>query len=177
MKNLTDAELVMLACEKSGMSSQAFAELYSRYQGKLKAYILSLTSYDRSIADDILQITFESAWSRIHQLKNPNQFFQWTVTIARNKTYDFVKSIKVVEQIEDWMTEDFVDNSFNIEYQNDLEKMLVSLSKEEREVTVMKAVLGFSFDEIAEQLSLSLSATKMRYYRALEKMKKSTKTV
>ncbi|MEI8648689.1 sigma factor-like helix-turn-helix DNA-binding protein [Paraglaciecola sp. Hal342] len=35
----------------------------------------------------------------------------------------------------------------------------------------MKAVLECSFEEISSQLGLALSASKMRYYRALDRLK------
>jgi RNA polymerase sigma-70 factor (ECF subfamily) len=51
------------------------------------------------------------------------------------------------------------------------EQILSTLDPIDREIVVMKAVLEYSLEEIATQLSLKLSATKMRYYRALDKLK------
>ena len=49
--------------------------------------------------------------------------------------------------------------------------MLKELAAEDKAVVCLKILEDMEFQEIAEITGLSVSATKMRYYRALEKVK------
>lgn len=170
MKHLTDAALVVLA--KTG-SSPAFSELCLRYQHKLSCYIRAQTRYDESLAEDVVQDAFVKAWRKLYSLKEDDKFFQWMVSICRNISIDYVRD----KQRTDDLLEIFnihEEETVDVEYLGDMDKLLIQLNDEEREITVMKAILEFSFDEIAEILNISVSASKMRYYRSIDKLKTLT---
>ncbi|MFY0640065.1 MAG: RNA polymerase sigma factor [Bermanella sp.] len=167
---LSDTELIALLTPKNAQSSSAYAELCSRYQNKLAAYLRLNNTIDGDTIDDILQDTFLTAWNKITQLDDHSKFFSWLLTIARNRLMDFFREQKKIKDYSQWFEQ---QNSDDLQYemrhdQSDLEKLLVHLAPEDREIVLLKAVLELSFDEICDMSKLSLSAVKMRYYRALE---------
>ena len=172
MQHLTDIQLVKRTLQRRGDASLAFAKLYGRYQAKIAAYIAAKVSYNPSLVDDVLQDTFMTAWHKLEQLKEHDKFFPWVVTIARNTAMDVLREKKRVDDISHLLNQE--EPETETEEELDLgatEKMLVNLDPVDREIVVMKAVLECSFEEISAQLGLALSASKMRYYRALDKVK------
>ena len=167
---LNDAELIAFLIPKKKQSSSAYAELCSRYQNKLAAYLRLNNTIDGDTIDDILQDTFLTAWNKITQLDDHNKFFSWLLTIARNRLMDFFREQKKINDYSQWFEQQHQDEQqYEMRHdQSDLEKLLIHLTPEDREIILLKAVLELSFEEICEVSELSLSAAKMRYYRALE---------
>lgn len=163
--------LVAAVRAQSPESSVAFSELFGRYRNKIWRYVHSITSFDQSLIEEIVQDTFLKAWKSIDSLKETDRFFQWVVTIARNETYSHIRVEKRYQAFEEWAEEagsaQSIDDIDNADEKNFL---LNHLSREDAEVVMMKAVLEFSFDEIAGNLNIGKSAAKMKYYRAIEKL-------
>lgn len=174
---LSDTKLIALLTPKNAQSSSAYAELCSRYQNKLAAYLRLSNTIDSDTIDDVLQDTFLTAWNKITQLDDPSKFFSWLLTIARNRLMDFFREQKKFNDYAQWFEQHHSDD---LQYemghdQSDLEKLLVHLAPQDREIVLLKAVLELSFDEICEVSTLSLSAVKMRYYRALDTLSNQSK--
>jgi RNA polymerase sigma-70 factor (ECF subfamily) len=167
---LSDAELIGFLIPKKNQSSSAYAELCSRYQNKLAAYLRLNNTIDADTINDILQDTFLSAWNKIEQLDDHNKFFSWILTIARNRLMDHFREQKKINEYTLWFEQQHQEVAqYEMQHdESDLEKLLVHLSPEDRELVLLKAVLELSFDEICQLSDLSLSAIKMRYYRALQ---------
>ena len=53
-----------------------------------------------------------------------------------------------------------------------LDRWLVHVNPVDREILVLRFVAELEFQEIADIMRMGLSATKMRYKRALEKLRK-----
>tara|TARA_R110000744_G_scaffold272927_1_gene385805 strand:- start:1811 stop:2347 length:537 start_codon:yes stop_codon:yes gene_type:complete len=170
LQHLTDIQLVKRTLQRRGDASLAFAKLYGRYQAKIAAYIAAKVSYNSSLVDDVLQDTFMTAWHKLEQLKEHDKFFPWVVTIARNTAMDVLREKKRVDDISHLLNQEEPEAEEALDL-GATEKMLVNLDPVDREIVVMKAVLECSFEEISAQLGLALSASKMRYYRALDKIK------
>ena len=169
---LSDAELIDLLIPKKNQASLAYAELCSRYQNKLAAYLRLNNTVDGDTINDILQDTFLTAWNKIEQLDDHSKFFSWLLTIARNRLMDFFREQKKINDYSQWFEQHHQEPpQYEMQHdQSDLEKLLVHLSTEDRELVLLKAVLELSFEEICQFSELSLSAIKMRYYRALDSL-------
>jgi RNA polymerase sigma-70 factor (ECF subfamily) len=170
MHSLSDTQLVKRTLQRRGDASLAFAKLYGRYQHKVAAYVGAKVNYNQALVDDVLQDTFMTAWNKLEQLKDANKFFPWLVTIACNTAMDVLRDKKRVEQLSSLLSLDDEVAEPELDL-GETEQILSTLDPTDREIVVMKAVLEYSLEEIATQLSLKLSATKMRYYRALDKLK------
>lgn len=159
--------------QRKGDAAPAFAQLYSRYQRKIAAYVSAMVNYNQAVIDDVLQDTFLTAWKKINLLQDETRFFQWLVTIARNTAMDALRDKKRTDEISEIFSVDEDSEQDEPIDMGQTESMLASLDSEERETVVYKAILEYSFEEIAAVLGNSVSAVKMRYYRALEKLKQA----
>lgn len=163
----------------------AFEELFSRYQPRLFQYLRHLLG-DPAQAEDVVQTLF----LRIHRARatyRPRaQFSTWVYTIARNLVRD-VWARKTVEKRHevintatreegtlsaaemDSMTA-HTPEALLLQKQTvaPLQQALLALPPEAREVIVLSKFEGLSFAQIAAILGCSVSAAKVRAFRALK---------
>lgn len=78
----TDGELVVRA--RSG-DRDAFADLYRRHFDGVYDFVVRMTR-NRAEAADLTQDTFVLAIERLHQLRKPDSFRNWVLSIARRQT-------------------------------------------------------------------------------------------
>ena len=64
-----------------------------------------------------------------------------------------------------------------IEEKTGLEQWLVHVNQIDREILVLRFVAELEFQEIADIMHMGLSATKMRYKRALDKLREKSTEV
>lgn len=123
-------------------------------------------------AQDVLQESLIKAYRHIDTLIEPEKAYSWVYVIARNeaKRY-FQKNPKEVEITE--YTANQNDESFcTIEQKQDISKLLMQLTQEEREMVILKDMMEYSYAEIAKMLNLSATNVGARLSRAREKLRK-----
>lgn len=83
----TDAELVRAAAAGAG---QAFATLYARHRPSVFAFVLRLAR-DGHLAEDITQEAFVTALRNLADLREPERFRPWLVSIAHRAALDHLR--------------------------------------------------------------------------------------
>lgn len=171
---------------------QAFHQLYSKYQKAILRYV-SRRVRDREAAQDICQEIF----LRVHCFRGTYQpryaFSTWLWTIARNVMCDWRRKGARTESIEvttssggdggargAFSAEEFPANEPNAEMllmrkseRRRVKCLLKKLTHLQRRVIWLRLVRHLSYEEIAKDLGVSLSAVKCLLHRArqvLERM-------
>ncbi|MBT8468860.1 MAG: sigma-70 family RNA polymerase sigma factor [Deltaproteobacteria bacterium] len=165
----SDGDLVR--AYRDGRVDAAFAELVRRYQTRLFRVVLGMVG-DTSFAEELTQRVLVKAALRIRQLKEPQAFYAWTLSIARTTTLDELRkaSRKNVEYFEGQSMEEPATTSDPGETQT-VRAVLAKLSPDERMVLVMADMQGLSSKEVANALGVKLSAAKMRVKRARDRFR------
>jgi RNA polymerase sigma factor (sigma-70 family) len=104
----------------------------------------------------------------LKNFKNESSFFTWAYKIAYNESLQLLnkdKKFLVLESVEDL---NFVFDDIDTKLQ--IEEIFKNLTQEEEEILVLKYMLEFKDEEIAQMHSISLSACKMRLKRLKEKI-------
>lgn len=145
---------------------------------------------DHDLAMEISQKTFISMCRNIQQLQEPGRFKPWLYKIAVNYCREEARKKKVsrslpfdlvwsrdAENSPQWESSrqryDDPERQFqNQELSDLLQKALLELSQEQREIVIMKEFEGLKFREIAEVLNLSENTVKSRMYYGLDGLKK-----
>src|SRR5712691_11722644 len=184
----TDEELMLVY---RGGSTEAFEELFARYRTRLFTYLRRSTG-DPVLAEDLLQTLF----LRVHRARATYQplaaFSTWIYTIARHLVRDaldkagtrtgrretphgswceaYEEPVPVEERIADKYTpsETLLQRK---EIAARLQQALLSLSLEQREVILLSKYEELSFPEIAAILGCSVTADKVRAFRALKALR------
>lgn len=152
--------------------SAALSDLYTATSACVYGYILSIlkNTYD---AEDVLQECFLSIYASASGYRSSGKPMAWILTIAKNLCLQKIREQKkeTVISSEDY-NYCFDDNeSMTPEDKLVLQACMKLLSDEERQIVLLHAVAGWKHREIAEWMSLSLSAVLSKYNRALKKLK------
>ena len=153
----------------------AFHTLVERHRPAV-FQLLRLLSSTRQDAEDIVQDTFLAVYRYAGQFRGEASFRTWLFRIARNAAYQArVRSAKQSECLgylfaiglhSGWTSEDPEQLAIRAETRRTLNRMLSTLDHEDREVIMLRDVVGLSGDDTARNLGISLAAMKSRLHRA-----------
>ena len=171
-------EIDIIKCVLEG-DRDSYALLVDTYKGPIFNLAFRMTgSYED--ASDLAQETFVKAFENLGSFDQERKFFTWLYTIGLNIVRNHLKREKKMPLRGFSEDTDLPsrDNSSNPEHSlmrdqrvHRLNICLRNLSFNLREAVVMRFYQELSFEEIAEISGLSLSASKMRAYRGLEKLR------
>jgi RNA polymerase sigma-70 factor, ECF subfamily len=151
-------------------SRDAFEMLVIRYSDPLYRHALGMTG-SPDVAEDILQSSFIKAYQHLSEVRG--RFDAWVFRIVANACKDWLKNIRRThvsydedDQPSSYLTpEEELDRN---ELRSDLERALTPLAPSLREAFMMKHIEGRSYEEMADLLSTTVGALKMRVHRARE---------
>lgn len=155
----------------------ALAVLINRHQSKIYGFIYSKMS-DRDVADDVFQDTFIKVIKTLksNSYNEEGKFLPWVMRIAHNLIVDHYRKNKKMPMLRE--TEEFSifsilsDNAPTIESQiitdlieKDLQKIILELPDDQKEVLMMRIYQDLSFKEISDLTGVSINTAlgRMRY--------------
>jgi len=172
--DVEDSELVELYLLTRG--DRYFGELYRRYSPKVYGKCITMLSNETE-AGDAVQDIFERVLMRIGSFRQDSKFGTWLFTITNNHCIDVLRkrkrmrgkvgempAVEIAEEIEET---DWLQDQSPVAIRHILE----NLSELDRAALILKYMDEMSVKEIAVQMGLQESATKMRLKRARQRAK------
>jgi RNA polymerase sigma factor (sigma-70 family) len=155
---------------------RAFTLLMEKYQNAIQHLAFRLVG-NREDAEDIMIETFSKAFDNLASYSNQYAFSTWIFKIASNTSIDFLrrKHIIKVNIDEDKNIQNHTRLQFNktpeMEFilhqkKDKIRSFLQQLEKNQREILELRYFKELSYEEIAEQLQISLSNVKIQLHRA-----------
>jgi len=161
---------------------EAFAELVERYTPAIYNFILR-TVRDETEAEDLVQNTFVQVWKSAKRYRVSAKFSTWLYTIARNLALNELRrrgrhraeSLDAphpdfeelpLHQVEDEETLNPPQQLAREELFAKVEEAIRDLPENQRTALLLCREEDVSYEEIAEILGVSLSATKSIIHRA-----------
>ncbi|WP_300359556.1 RNA polymerase sigma factor [Fusobacterium sp.] len=144
-----------------------FDEIYDEYFDRVYYKILSSVKNPED-AEDIAQEVFISVYKNLHKFRADSKIYTWIYRIAINKTYDFFRKKKIDLELNEEIL-NIADNE-DLNGSMIVEENLKKLSKEEREIVVLKDVYGYKLREISKMKDRNISTIKSIYYKALKSL-------
>lgn len=171
-----DLSTLILKLKKS-TNDKTFRILFETFypQAYQTAYLISR---DEHLAKDATQEAFIKAFSSLHQLREPEKFRTWLMSIVSNQTIDILKKHKKLLPVEDMekvipLTGHKYSEASPIEEmfgQQETKKFLLgqvsALPLCYRQVVVLKYFCDFKDREIAGELGIKEGTVKSRLNRA-----------
>jgi len=109
-------------------------------------------------------------FSKLDSFEGRSSFKTWMVRVTRNACKDWLKKKAISKHYSEALANEPQEQS-TIKYEEDnLIELLKDLSPADREVLTLRFVADLSLQEIAETTDVSLSAAKMRLYRAIDRL-------
>lgn len=169
-----------------------FKLVYEKYFEKIYRYSYFKLNFNKEETEDCVADIFIKAYQKVDKIEVRTDIrkftiLPWLYTIARNTIIDCYKSkkrafsySKSIDFDEDNINQNYNSKSFEEFVAIELESKKVlneirKLPEQLEDILLMKIVEEWSFEEIAENLGLGLSAVKMRYYRAIKYVTKNLK--
>lgn len=143
---------------------------------KMYRYALSIVKNDNT-AHDVVQECLMKIWDKRELLPGIRSPESWALRITRNQCYDWVKTNRYTIEVETVTLISENDETDHESILNDsinwLDKIMATLSQKNREIFHLREVEEFTYQEIAEVMSLSLSDVKVSIHRSRQKIKSS----
>ena len=171
-----DAELVATAQRELPYRTKAFESLMLRHQSLLYQVCLRLLG-NAADAQDVSQEVMVKAFGALPRFEGRARFRTWLMRIATNTCHSMRQRLKRQRDMAQVLSEqqDLDHNTqeppSGADQQLDTQTLLAELPEEDRMLLTLRYVADLKFEEIAEISGLKLSATKMRIYRAAEKLR------
>ena len=178
LRDLSDEELVDHARRAGEGDARAFEELVRRHQRRVLTNCRHLTR-EESAAPDLAQEVFVKAYFAIESFEHRSRFGTWIQRIKVNHCLNHLRKRRVEDL-------DIHDETFACEPElrvdplvgeeiHVLRRRVSTILDRMPETLRVPLVLcdydGLAYEEVAEQLGIGLSATKMRIKRARERFR------
>lgn len=183
--NIEERELVrrVAAGERA-----AFKQLYDSHSPRVHNLLLRLVG-NRDDADELTQDVFLSLWKHAQSLRGESKLSTWLYRVSVNKVINFkkrgglffqIKQIFSLEADEESIIDrlpapaaDSPDRQLQMrEAQTQLVDLLGTLPQRQREVYLLHKLEGLSYNEIAEDLHVTLGTVESLMHRAKGNLQK-----
>lgn len=173
MPEKTD-EAYMLDVQNGDLS--AMAALFERYQVRMYNYFLKMLP-DAAAAEDLTQQLFIRALHFRMKFK-PGNVKAWLYRMATNLATDHLRMQSKnrgyqLELTESHETYADADHGFSENDYMALDRALLALDEEEREIIILSKYQRMRYEEIGAILNLSVPNVKVRVHRALIRLRKT----
>jgi len=161
----------------------AFEELFRLHYTELCRYALRLTR-NEEVAEEVVQEVFISFWERRNEITITHSVKAYLISSVRNRSINYLKlqlpKDRKKEEIEEHNSGASVeDTSAGIEYKElyDLiQHAITSLPEKCRAIFVLSREEGMTYQQIADQLNLSLKTVENQMSIALKKLRSTMKS-
>lgn len=155
-------------------AKQKYASLVKTYATDLYRYAYWLSG-SHEVAEDLVQETHARAYKNLEQLRDNSCSKAWLITILRRENARRFerKQLEMVEsEEEEWVESESKDPLVQSQ-QLQLRQHILDLDEKYRDPLALQIILGFSCEEISQQLSISKNAVMTRLFRAKHMLKEA----
>ena len=152
----------------------AFARLYERY-GRAVFLDLVARMRRREDAEDVLQAAFLAAWRNLPRLSKPDRFVPWLFKIARNKARDHARrqQPRMLRLVDD--ADLIAPTGRDAPAIEEVRALMAGLKPETRAIVLLRAVEGWSAEDVARAQGMHAATVRRRYARALQHLRERSK--
>lgn len=159
-----DDEGAIRACRAG--DRQAFRHLVERYQAQAIGHAISILG-NREDALDAVQDAFVDAFQALNRFDLSRSFYPWFYVILRNRCYKSAaaRTRRKTDSIEE---AEILEPSARMPYDELilLDRALLQLDPEDREIITLKHLDGLSYEELSERLSIPQGTVMSRLFHA-----------
>lgn len=172
-----DAVLVAQAIKELPYVTQAYEALVRRHYTLIYRICLRILK-DADEAEDGSQIVLLKVFNGLPRFQGNSTFKTWLTKITTHTCFTRYKTLKIERERTTNLTETEREQYMNENtgspeflWQDSVADIVCGLTKQDQQIINLRFVSDLSLVEIAVTMTMGLSATKMRFYRALRKLK------
>ncbi|MFY8327115.1 RNA polymerase sigma factor [Pseudoalteromonas sp. ZZD1] len=156
-------------------NKRAWLKLVKQHESQVYNHCLRMLS-NPDDAMDLMQEVFISVYKSLPKFRGESSFNTWVFQIVHRRSVEYYRRRKQFQSLDEVPEQVCVHSELEnnqlvqVEHQQ-LKTMLNNLPWEQRLVVELKFFQHCTFEEIAEQLDISINTAKSRLYSALGKLK------
>lgn len=177
MQEPSDAVLVAQAQAELPYRTRAFEALMRRHGARIQQLARRFATSPAD-AEDLTQEVMLKVFFELPRFRGKSAFTTWLWRVTANVCIDHQRRrdarpmlVPLGNDGDEPEPRDMADPIAAAGDRLDVQRLLRQLMPEDRMVVLLRLLVGMEFAEIAEAMGLGLSAAKMRYARALEKLR------
>ena len=151
------------------MNEKEYNECVNIYADGVYRFILKNLRHEED-SKDVVQSAFEKLWINREAVENERSK-SYLFTVAYHQMIDHIRKNKRISLQEDFSNEMRVTREPQHNVKKILNEALYRLSETQRSLVLLKDYEGYSYDEIAQITSLSISQVKVYLHRARIQLK------
>jgi RNA polymerase sigma-70 factor (ECF subfamily) len=162
----------MHSSKTAALRRQRFDEIVGVFHRDMYRYAAWL-SRDKTIAEDVVQESLLRAWKSLDALRDDAAAKPWLLTIVRRENARYFERKRLETVDIDNLTASqaaLLAEEPNDEL-DDMRQAIYELEDDYREPLVLQVLMGFSTNEIGEQMGLKQGAVLTRLHRARAKLR------
>jgi RNA polymerase sigma-70 factor (ECF subfamily) len=166
------------------VSQGPIARLFDEHSGAVYGYLLRLSG-DSACADELTSETFLRAMLALDGFRGDSSVKTWLLTIARNLYLNRVKREKRMTSLEEMVEKGAAfaaaphtgpeAAALANERSSEIEQALLALNENDRSILLLASQEKLNYQEIGQVLNISVSAVKVRVFRARRRLAKLLK--
>ena len=161
-------------------NTEAFNELYNRYQKRILYYFYRMLGNDKDIAQDFLQELFYKVIDKSSLYDPTKKFSTWIFSVAHNMCKNEYRKREVRKMVVNKEDLDHLCYEEPVKQRNEISADIIfreldSLEESNRTAFILKYREGFSVEEIGDILNLPTGTVKSRLYYARKKLQEKLK--
>lgn len=151
------------------MTEKEFNDCVNLYADNVYRFIVKNLKHEED-ARDVVQASFEKMWLNREKVDNERSK-SYLFTVAYHQMIDLIRKNKRVKLEDDFSSSLQTTREPQSEVKKLLNEALYRLSETQRSLVLLKDYEGYSYDEISEITSLSISQVKVYLHRARIQLK------
>ena len=158
--------------------TESFGSLVKKYQIEAFGHAVAILGNSED-ALDAVQDAFLDAFRMLKKFDLSRRFYPWLYTILRNRCFKMLASRHREVKIEFGRFEILSNpgDDASIKETKLVEKALLEMSPEDRELLTLKHLDGLSYEKIAERLEIPLGTVMSRLYYARGRFRKKVNRI
>lgn len=159
-------------------NEQAFKQIFMRYKDQVYTYSLSILKNEAN-AQNIVQEVFLKVWLNRNKLDADLSFKSYLFTIAKNQCFNSFKRLANEREFKEYLqsnishtNSDNPENRLDEFYYRKIKYEAINSLPPKRKMIFQKSrIEGLSYEEISDELGISLSTVKNQMSKALENIR------
>lgn len=147
--------------------TESFGLLIKKYQNEAFSHAVAILGNFED-AQDAVQEAFLDAFKALNKFDISQKFYPWLYVILRNRCFKIAESHKkqMRNERDELKILSLPSNDKNRIETELIEKTLLELSHQDREILILKHLDGLSYENIAERLDIPIGTVMSRLYYA-----------
>ena len=167
MKSINKQELHLIFQEIKQGNCNKLDDLYCKYNKLIYNIVFSILK-NRENSEDIVQIVFMKIFQMDKNKLPTTNESTWLYSLTKNETLNYLRNKKQEVNLDEiyYITEE--DKELNkIIDEDNYNRIIAKLNKQEREIISLKILSNMSFKEISLLLNIPMGTVQWKYYTSL----------